>query len=239
MSYKDFFEETSDACLKNAKQYIKDGEILYSFRSYGHALAMAILGNVEIGKTAIYNLYAKNLIPKKVLPQPYATHFEKKEIEKFAEESWWIGLVLSSNIEEIIQNLIEISEEAKINPSKEFGIELTQKGHQQIKKLLNKMINKNKKFYELEEFNNKAFFVKPNQKEKKVYSPIFVKKSIAKEQITKAKKNIKTAETFLVFPLNEVHQKIAQMFLKSAFQSILPIKKEVTQFIIPTIEVTI
>jgi len=87
MNDKDFFEETSDACLKNAKQYIKDGEILYSFRSYDHALAMAILGNVEIGKTAIYNLYAKNLIPKKVLPQPYATHFQLISKKKKSKNS--------------------------------------------------------------------------------------------------------------------------------------------------------
>ena len=141
---------------------------------------MTILGNVEMGKAAIYNLCTKDLIPKTALPQPHATHFQKKEIEKIAAESWWIGLVLSSNIEEIIQNLIEISEEVNTNPTKEFGIELTQKGHQQIKNLLNKMMKENKKFQELEEFKTKAFFVKFNQKENKVDSPTSVKNHLLK-----------------------------------------------------------
>ena len=231
MNEEKFFKEVSMACLRNAKQYIKDGEILCSFKSYGHALAMIILCNVEMGKAAIYNLCAKDLIPKTALPQPYSSHLQKKEFEKFSTESWWIGLVLSSNIEEILQNLIEVTEEVKINPSKEFGIELTQKGQQKIENLLNKMMKENKKFQELEEFKNKAFFVKSNQKENKVDSPILVEKSLVKEQLKIAKKNIITAEPFLDFPLNEVQQKIAQMFLNSAFQSILPIKNEITHFI--------
>ena len=43
---EDFFEEASMAYLRNAKQYIKDEEILCSFRNYCHALAITILGNV-------------------------------------------------------------------------------------------------------------------------------------------------------------------------------------------------
>ena len=58
-----------------------------------------------------------------------------------------------------------------------------------------------------------------------------VEKSLVKEQLKIAKKNIITAEPFLDFPLNEVQQKIAQMFLNSAFQSMLPIKNEITHFI--------
>ncbi len=66
-----------------------------------------------------------------------------------------------------------------------------------------------------------------------------VKKSLVKEELKIAKNNIVTAEPFLDFPLNEVQQKIAQMFLKSAFQSILPIKKEINQVITPINIVTI
>ena len=234
MNDEDFFEEASMACLRNAKQYIKDGEILCSFRSYGHALAMTILGNVEMGKSAIYNLCSKNLISKKTLPEPYSTYFQKREIEKFVTESWWIGLVMYSNIEEIIQNLIEVTEEVKINPSENFGIELTQNGQKRIKKLINKMVEENKKFHDINKYKKLAFFVKPNQKESKVDSPILVKKSLIKEELKIANNNIVTAEPFLDFPLNEVQQKIAQMFLNSAFQSILPINKEIANFIIPT-----
>ena len=233
MNNEDFFDEASIECLKNAKQYIKDGEILYSFRSYGHALAMIILGNIELGKSAIYNLHSKNLIPKTTLPKPYSKYFQKREIEKFAAESWWIGLVLYSNIEEIIQNLIEVTEEVKINSSKDFGIELTQNGQKRIKKLMNKMIEENKKFQEIKKHKNMAFFVKLNQKKGMIDTPNLVKKSLVKEELKITKNNIVTAEPFLDFPLNEVQQKIAQMFLNSAFQSILPIKKEINQVITP------
>jgi len=56
---EDFFEEATIAILRNAKQYIKDEEILCSFRNYCHALAITILDNVEMGKSASYNLAQK------------------------------------------------------------------------------------------------------------------------------------------------------------------------------------
>lgn len=128
MKKKQFLEKTSITCLKNAKQYIKDAEILCSFRSYGHALGLTILSDVEMGKSAIYNLYSKNLIPESTLPEPYSTYYKENEIEKFVAESWWIGFVLVSNIEEIVQDLLEVTQEVKIDPSEEFGVKLTKKG---------------------------------------------------------------------------------------------------------------
>jgi hypothetical protein len=234
MKKNKLLEKTSKGCLKNAKQYFKDAEILCSFRSYGHALGFTILGDVKMGKSAIYNLYSKNLIPVSNLPEPYSTYCRENEIEKFAAESWWIGFVLASNIEEIIQNLIEVTQEVKIDSSKEFGLRLTKKGTQIQKKLIQKLLLENEKIRELEEYKTKAFLVKPNFWTITVDSPNLVKKSVVKQRLKIAKKRIKTAEPFLNFPINSVQQSLTKMLLTIAFHSILPIKKEITHFIIPS-----
>ena len=46
----------SRLCLTNAKQYIKDAKILYSMKSYGHALALTVLSDIEVGKSVIYHI---------------------------------------------------------------------------------------------------------------------------------------------------------------------------------------
>lgn len=234
MKKNKLLEKTLKASLKNAKQYIKDAEILCSFRSYGHALAFTILGDVEMGKSAIYNLYSKNLIPETTLPEPYSTYYKNNEIEKFTAETWWIGYVLISNIEEILQNLIEVTQEVEMDPAEEFGIRLTKKGLKIHKKLIPKLIEENDKIKELEEHITKGLLVQPNFETNTVDAPNKVKKSLVKERIKIAKKNIKTAEPFLNFPINAVQQKIIKMLLTIAFESIIPIKKEITHFILPS-----
>ncbi len=76
--------------------------------------------------------------------------------------------------------------------------------------------------------------VQPNFETNTVDAPNKVKKSLVKERIKIAKKNIKTAEPFLNFPINAVQQKIIKMLLTIAFESIIPIKKEITHFILPS-----
>jgi hypothetical protein len=233
MKKNKLLEKTYNACLTNAKQYIEDAEILCSFRSYGHALAFTILGDVEMGKAAIYYLYSKKLIPETTLPEPYSTYYRNNEIEKFAAEAWWIGYVIISNIEEILQNIIEVTQEVEMDSNEEFGVKLTEKGHKIQKKLIQIMIKKNEKIKETDEHITRAFLVRTNFKTNVIKTPNQVKKSYVKEQIKTAKKNIKTAEPFLNFPLNSTQQNLSKMLLTIAFQSILPIKKEIIHCLIP------
>ena len=71
--------EASKSCLANAKQYVKDAELLFSTNSYGHALALTVLCDIELGKAVIYHLCSKKLITEKVLPNQYLlSHNEDK-----------------------------------------------------------------------------------------------------------------------------------------------------------------
>lgn len=47
--------------LTNAEQYVKDAEFLVRKRSYGHAFALAVLGEEELAKAVMYYLCAEGI----------------------------------------------------------------------------------------------------------------------------------------------------------------------------------
>ena len=84
--------KVSKSCLNNAKQYVKDAQLLYSLKSYGHALALTVLCDIELGKAVIFHLCSKGLITE-VLPNQFLLHYKENKFEKLASETWWVGLV--------------------------------------------------------------------------------------------------------------------------------------------------
>lgn len=234
MKKNKFFEKASNSCLQNASQYIEDAEILCSFRSYGHALGFTILGDVEMGKAVMYYLFSKNLMPETTLPEPYSNYYLNNEFEQLSSESWWIGFVIISNIEEILQNLIEITKEVIVKKNVKFGIKFSKRGRKIQKNLVELMKKENEKIKDIDNQISKAFLVQSNYKTKVIMTPNQVKKADVKEVIKTARKKLKTVEPFRNLPLNSTQQKLTKMLLTIAFQSILPIKKEIIQCIIPS-----
>lgn len=229
-----FFEKASDACMLNAIQYIEDSEILCSFRSYGHALGFKILGDVEMGKATIYYLFSKNLIPETTLPKPFSSYYLDNQFDEFTAEAWWIGFAIISNIEEILQNFIEITEEVELDPKGEFGIKLKKRGRIIQKNLIELMTKENNKIKKIDHYILKAFLVHSNYKTKIIETPNHVKNINVKESIKIAKKKLQTIEPFRNLSLNSIQQKLTKMLLNIAFNSILPIRNEITNCLIPS-----
>ena len=103
-------EKAAKLCLKNARQLIKDAEFLYSFKSYGHALGLTVLSDVELGKAVIYHLWSKGLISGETLPPPLQACFWERQYGLFASKTWWVGLAIASNVEELVRGLLDASE---------------------------------------------------------------------------------------------------------------------------------
>lgn len=176
-------------CLKNAKQYIKDADMLYSVKSYGHALALTVLSDVELGKAVIYNLWHKGLLSEDTLTQPYQSYFRERQYGLLASETWWVGLVIASNVDELVQNLLDASEEAGTSAAE--GGELSASAMQRITELIEILGRENKKLRELEEYRTRGFFVNFSLHEAKISTPALVERTLVKERLQKAKKRIK------------------------------------------------
>jgi len=225
-------ENAERLCLRNSKQYISDADILYSFKSYGHALALIVLSDVELGKAVIYNLWRKGLLSEDKLIQPYQSFFLGNQYELLASETWWIGLVIASNVDLLVQNLLDASE-GGLETSANQGGELPEQAMQRITKIVEMMGFENTKLSEIEDYRTKGFFVKFSFQEAKISTPALVERTLVREQLEKAKKRIKRGEPFFLLPLNEKLAELAQLMVGEAFKSILPLRNRISQFILP------
>ena len=224
--------QVSKSCLNNAKQYVKDAEMLYSTKSYGHALALTVLGDIELGKAVIYHLCSKELITEEVLPNQYLSYFRENNFERLASETWWVGVVLASNVDVLVSNLFNLTNYSGSIIVKGSRSKLTQETKNQISEIIKEMQPKNKMIHELLEFASQGFFVKLKTEEK-CCSPLNVDESLVKERIGEIRERIVNGEPFLLLSFSETQKSIAQELLKAAFESIIPIRKEMNQLTIP------
>lgn len=225
--------EASKYCLDNAKQYVKDARILYSTKSYGHALALTVLSDIELGKSVIYHLCAKGMVTEDVLPIQFQPHIKEENYDSLASETWWVGLVLASNVEDLVPNIFTFCDySGKISTDRNWS-ELSNEVKKQMERLIEKMRPENKRINELMEFACKGFFVKLKENEEKIGSPSDVDKSIVKARLEKVEERIENGEPFLLLSFSKIQKKIAQGLLKQAFESIIPIQSEITKLILP------
>jgi hypothetical protein len=233
MNEKVIISKASGLCLKNAKQYIQDAKLLFSSNSYGHALALTVLGDIELGKAVIYHLCAKGLITKEVLPNPFIIYYKEKNYEGLANQTWWVGLVLASNIDILVPSIFTLVQYPEKITSQEKKSESSQQTKTIITNLIKEIKPKNKNIYELLNFACESFFVNFKFNENYTSSPLDVKKSLVKERIQKVEERIDSGEPFLLLSFSEIQKKIGQGLLKAAFESIIPIRTQINQLIIP------
>ena len=225
--------KASKLCLDNAKQYVTDARLLYSTKSYGHALALTILSDIELGKAVMYHLCSEGLVTEEILPPTFLPNFTEKKYDDFMCETWWVGLVLASNIDSLIPSMITFCDySGKISIDKK-NHNLSKEAKTQMEKLIEKMKPENKKILDLLDFARKGFFVKCCDSQNKLHSPSNVEKVLVKERIVKVKERIKNGEPFLLLSFSDIQKNIAKGLLKGAFESIVPIRADINQLMMP------
>jgi len=233
MSEKVLISKASKLCLENSKQYIQDAKLLFSSNSNGHALALTVLSDIELGKAVIYHLCAKELINEEVLPEQFVTYFKEKKYESLVNQTWWVGLVLASNIDALVPSIFTLVQYSEKIISQEKNTDLSHQTKTLMMDLIKEIEPKNKNIYELLNFACEGFFVNFKFNENYISSPLDVKNSLVKERIQKVEERIENGEPFLLLSFSEIQKKIGQGLLKAAFKSIIPIRTQIKQLIIP------
>lgn len=228
MNELDYLKETSKQCLENAKQYCKDAELLFSTNSFGHALTLIIFGEIELGKTVLYHIYSKGLLTKKILPVQFNKKFSQKNLNQLVNETWWIGFLLASNIQNIVPTLFTLC--AYHNSLKEdiTGDGLSPETKQVIEETIFEFNKENEKFSNFFKYSNKSAYVNLFLNEKKISSPKLIKKSLVENRINALKDMIENGEPFLSISFSKYQKIIAKELLNAAFESILPIRKQIS-----------
>ena len=148
-------------------------------------------------------------------------------------KTWWVGLVLASNLDSLVPSIITFCDYSGRVSKDENNHNLSKEAKIQMEKLIEKLKPENKKILDLLDFACKGFFVKCCDSQKNLHSPSNVKKGLVKERIGKIKESIKNGEPFLLLSFSEVQKNIAKGLLKGAFESIVPIRADINQLMMP------
>jgi hypothetical protein len=127
-------------------------------------------------------------------------------------------------------NLSNFSGTIKVKGSKS---KLAQETKNQMFNLIEEMKPENTRINELLAFARKGFFVNFKMEGKKLDSPFSVERSLVKERIKEINEMIANGEPFFLLSFSEIQKRIAQGLLQAAFESIIPIRPEINQLIIP------
>lgn len=87
-----------EQCQRNAERFYADARILYEAKSYGHAVALCILGMEEIGKKFVLNSVAAGRLPENVALELVRNHSWKLfELE--------LALFMAKDLDAVFQTL--------------------------------------------------------------------------------------------------------------------------------------
>lgn len=87
-----------EQCQRNAERFYADARILYEAKSYGHAVALCILGMEEIGKKILLNSVSAGRLPEKIANELVRNHSWKLfELE--------LALFMTKDLDDVFKRL--------------------------------------------------------------------------------------------------------------------------------------
>lgn len=179
--------------LQNAEQYAKDAEKLIELKSYGHALALCILGEEELVKSLLFLLASYDLIPKEdmILLQKQISANRRAHLIKLLL-SWALSVTTINQLKQFVSRKPEFENQLK------------------------ELIKRGKGFPEIQEKQQmkiKGLYV--DVKDGKITSPFEITKKNSSEALSKLRKSIEDIKKYA-----EIIEKqpIARKILTLVFQ---------------------
>jgi len=189
---ENFLRKVAKESFRNAEQFINDAEILFKKKSYGHAFALAVLGEEEMAKGIMYSNAVDGTIGikgkwrrdlhrhkwKQAIALSVATMYE---VVLILEEAADFAKKKSEGNNEMFKQIFE----TKV-------VEILQEEEKLIAEGRGDMFTHIKPFEELQRERETAMYVEADLKEQKISSPRKFKKSKAKRYISHVKERLET-----------------------------------------------
>lgn len=186
-----FLRKVAIESYKNSERFVKDAEILLKKKSYAHAFALAILGEEELAKAAMYSNAADGTVGiegkwRKDLSKSHTT----KQIVAF-------GIALMYELILITADAADFAKK-KAKGNVEKARQIYEKKYQEfLQEEQNMFAQRRGDVYEhleiferLQQKREKAMYVDASLEEKRISSPKSLKKSTAKRYISHVKERL-------------------------------------------------
>lgn len=201
--------------MENAGLFLDDTEILFKQKSYGHAFALAVLGEEELAKAIMYSNAAEGIIGIKGK--------WRKDLRK---QKWKQTIAFSiAMIYELILILEEAADLAKKKSegdNKRFKqifemkvVEILQEEDELIARKRGEVFEHLEPFEELQRKRERAMYVDANMRELRISSPRKIKKSEAKRYISHVKERLGILKYEIGRKMSASDKKMARLFIKT------------------------
>ena len=179
-----FLRKVAKESFKNAEQFVNDAEILFGKKSYGHAFALAALGEEELAKAIMYSIAAEGIIGIKGKWRKTLRKHTWKQIIAFT-------IALMYELILILEEAADFAKKKSRGNVRRFK-QILEKKFLEILQEEDKLFAHRKgeifvhlePFEELQRKREKAMYVDANLKALKISSPKRIKRSTAKRYIS-------------------------------------------------------
>ena len=211
---QNFLRKVVKEILKNAEQFVNDAEILFKRKSYGHAFALAVLGEEELVKAIMYSLAVDGIIGikgkwrrglrkhkwKQIIASSVAMMYE---LILMLEEAWDFAEKKSKGNTQRFKEIFE-----------KKAVEIIQEEKKLAARRRGELFEHIEPFEELQRKREKAMYVDANLKELKINSPRKFKKAKAKRYISHAKERLETVKHEIGKRSSATDREVARSFIK-------------------------
>lgn len=202
--------------LKNAEQYITDAEVLVKKRSYGHAFALAVLGEEELAKAVMYYLCAEGIFG-------IEGKWRKDSLRHVRKQRFAFGIAFMYEIILIVEEAMNFAQKKAKGNTPRFGKIFEKKMAEILQKEQKLVASKHGDFYEhlkpfeeLQKKREKAMYVEANLRKGEVTSPKDFKKSEAKQYISHVKERVEVLRDEIKRKMKIQDKQVAMCLMKVA-----------------------
>lgn len=217
---EELLKEAVSLCLANAEQYHKDAEILIDNRSYGHAFALAVLGEEELMKAYVYWACSEGLLPKdfiKSVGRVRESHLRKQAMA--------FGVALSYILVELAQSIRDSIEEQGEEDLEKRRKRAMQKFREAADNIREQGRLKRGETYELleqfgtlQEDKEKGLYVDVNIEKGVLSSPKSLKKDEVEKYLSKAKGRFEFSKPLVMLSLPPSERNCVKALIREALK---------------------
>ena len=200
-----FLRAAIKSSLENSEQLHRDAEVLCATKSYCHAYALALMSEEEFGRAVIYHLISENLFVGEFLPKKLKSYLIDGQYEELAKQASTMGLVIVTNIEEMIAHMMKVSYNHSQSRLKNNSKMSENNNDQNLRDTEFNFINKIRieyaKFNTLHCAKERNFYVTFDFKNRKISTPDSVGKKEIEKYLVETKNRFESYKPFFSIKL--------------------------------------
>lgn len=211
---RNFLRKVAKESLENAEQFVDDAKVLFRKKSYGHAFALAVLGEEELAKAIMYSNAAEGLIGIKGKWREDLHKHKWKQIIAFTIAMMYELILILEEAADFAKKKSKGDDRMFKQIFEKKAVQILQKEDRLFAHRKGEVFEHLELFGELQRKREKAMYVDANLKELKISSPKKIKRSTAKRYISHVKERLEILSHEIGSKMSVSEKEMARSIIK-------------------------